>query len=238
MAVSGSAFSFAAALLQLSNNLCRFAYGLTLWEVMELLKARLKVRSVATCTLTIAEIDFAAVIIAKGLRRRRHSNTIAVARTGVNSDVDGGGAQIARGLGPGGTGFFAPGQEEVLGVDITPLNRMFMRGGGGNGQCAAFYSMNPLWNMRTICICVLPWAAHDRTLRPESSDLVQAGPSVPLATFSAPPALLVPQGPVVAFYGLARPNAAASVQLQRRLAMQRDGHLWAWIFFMEPLRGV
>lgn len=74
--------------------------------------------------------------------------------------------------------------------------------------------------------------------RPESSDLVQAGPSVPLAIFSAPPALLVPQGPVVAFYGLARPNAAASVQLQRRLAMQRDGHLWAWIFFMEPLRGV
>lgn len=73
--------------------------------------------------------------------RRRHSNTVAVARTGVNSDVDGGGAQIARGLGPGGTGFFAPGQEEVLGVDITPLNRMFMRGGGGNGQCAAFYSV-------------------------------------------------------------------------------------------------
>jgi hypothetical protein len=38
MSVSGSAFSLAAALLRLSNNLCKFAYGLTLWEVMELLK--------------------------------------------------------------------------------------------------------------------------------------------------------------------------------------------------------
>ncbi|KAJ6579756.1 hypothetical protein B0H10DRAFT_2235655 [Mycena sp. CBHHK59/15] len=121
----------------------------------------------------------------------------------------------------------------ALGLEIPAPNRMFARGGTGDGRCAAFFSLEPVWNMRMMCICGLSWAAHDRTLSLSPPVVVHQAPTpvstttsvvpAPFALQSVAPAPVALQRPVTAFSGLARP-AAASVQLQRRISMQRQAN--------------
>ncbi|KAJ6595455.1 hypothetical protein B0H10DRAFT_2232760 [Mycena sp. CBHHK59/15] len=116
---------------------------------------------------------------------------------------------------------------------MSAQNRMFARGSAGNGQCAGFFSSEPVWNMRLVCVCGLAWAAH-RVIPTGSSEssLPIASTPRPAAPVSAAP--LIPHRPITAFAGLARPTTAsvqnqrhsivASVQEQRRASIQRTLH--------------
>ncbi|KAJ6604997.1 hypothetical protein B0H10DRAFT_2195564, partial [Mycena sp. CBHHK59/15] len=117
--------------------------------------------------------------------------------------------------------------------EMSAQNRMFARGSAGNGQCAGFFSSEPVWNMRLVCVCGLAWAAH-RVIPTGSSEssLPIASTPRPAAPVSAAP--LIPHRPITAFAGLARPTTAsvqnqrhsivASVQEQRRASIQRTLH--------------
>ncbi|KAJ7032113.1 hypothetical protein C8F04DRAFT_1235573 [Mycena alexandri] len=118
--------------------------------------------------------------------------------------------------------------------DTSAQNSLFARG-GTSGGCAEFFSLDTVWNMRSICVCTLPWSAH--------SVLTSSGSQT--STTSAPaPRPAVPDlgatpshrhAPTTAFTGLPRPpttsiqNTRAStvrdtVNAQRRVSIQRTLH--------------
>ncbi|KAJ7736245.1 hypothetical protein DFH07DRAFT_986936 [Mycena maculata] len=87
--------------------------------------------------------------------------------------------------------------------------------------------------MRQICVCGLPWAAHE-VISDATSSLPQSAASAPLPPRPVGAFNPAPHRPVVAFTGLGRPagamtpprgsTTAALVQQQRRSSIQRNLH--------------
>ncbi|KAJ6461825.1 hypothetical protein C8R47DRAFT_1202348 [Mycena vitilis] len=123
--------------------------------------------------------------------------------------------------------------------ELSTQNRVFARGGAGNGHCVAFWSSEPVWNMRLTCVCGRPWAVH-QIIRTASSEPTTSTPQAatpapaPAAAPTTAAAPIAAHRPVTAFAGLARPTTASvqnlrhsivdSVQQQRRASIQRTLH--------------
>ncbi|KAJ7645291.1 hypothetical protein B0H17DRAFT_1148483 [Mycena rosella] len=76
-----------------------------------------------------------------------------------------------------------------------------------------------LWNMRTICLCGRPWAAHDR---PSQLSLSRSHESEVLSIpTSSSGALISPQRPALAYAGISRRPTAATVQQERQASIYR-----------------
>ncbi|KAJ7269146.1 hypothetical protein C8J57DRAFT_1227883 [Mycena rebaudengoi] len=103
---------------------------------------------------------------------------------------------------------------------VAPTNIRFICGGTGHGRCGGFTSLTESWNMRLMCMCGIPWTAHDVAERMQINFESQPVSSPPAPMIASTSAAVAPQRPVLAFTGLPRP--AASVAQQRRDSMQRN----------------
>ncbi|KAJ7862304.1 hypothetical protein B0H13DRAFT_2354777 [Mycena leptocephala] len=93
---------------------------------------------------------------------------------------------------------------------VSAQNRRFARGRTADGRCAAFFSVEPVWNMRMTCVVLPgPHMVLLEILIPAASNPNTAASS-PLAS-----AVLVPHRPVVAFANISR-SASTWVQNQRQ----------------------
>ncbi|KAJ7161759.1 hypothetical protein C8R46DRAFT_1284188 [Mycena filopes] len=125
-------------------------------------------------------------------------------------------------------------------------NSLFARGGTPDGRCAGFWSTDPVWTMRSICVCGLPWYAHTvlvtAIVASTAAPVTPAAPAAAAASTSTTstvpdPAALAAyrHAPTVAFAGFSRPSTASIqhtrtttvrnfVQAERRDAIQRHLH--------------
>ncbi|KAJ7765716.1 hypothetical protein B0H16DRAFT_1717631 [Mycena metata] len=120
--------------------------------------------------------------------------------------------------------------------ETSAQNRLFARGGTLNGACNSFFSTDGVWNMRSVCVCGLPWAAH-AVLAPVSEAYTShTGASSGTSTASNSGATQR-HAPTTAFAGLHRPPTTSvqrtrtststvreAVQDQRRGSIQRNLH--------------
>ncbi|KAJ7025218.1 hypothetical protein C8F04DRAFT_140746 [Mycena alexandri] len=120
--------------------------------------------------------------------------------------------------------------------ETSAQNRLFARGGTLNGACNSFFSTDGVWNMRSVCVCGLPWAAH-AVLAPVSEAYTSHTGALSGTSTASNSGATQRHAPTTAFAGLHRPPTTSvqrtrtststvreAVQDQRRGSIQRNLH--------------